>query len=97
MTFLRRERRVTEQSRCEHSIRSKEWIPDEEDEYGNGGEWVERYTSTCVDIDLHRFKCTQCGEVMYYSGRARDHYEGKGHDEFIHHSNREHLKRKSDG
>jgi len=30
---------------------------------------------------LHRYKCTQCGEVMYYSGRAREHYEeGKKFD-----------------
>lgn len=30
---------------------------------------------TTVDIDLHRYKCTQCGKVMYYSQSARDHYE----------------------
>jgi hypothetical protein len=34
-----------------------------------------------VDIDLHRYKCTQCGLVMYYSGRAREHFEeGKKFD-----------------
>lgn len=30
---------------------------------------------TCVDIDLHRFKCTQCGEVGYYSSAAKKHHE----------------------
>ena len=31
--------------------------------------------STQEDIDLHRFKCTQCGEIGYYSGAARKYYE----------------------
>ena len=36
-------------------------------------EYEERYTYE--DIDLHRYRCTQCGEIGYYSGRARDYYE----------------------
>lgn len=28
-----------------------------------------------TDIDLHRFKCTRCGEIGYYSGAARQFYE----------------------
>jgi len=43
------------------------------------GEWISDWrnyaVSTCVDIDLHRYKCTMCGEVFYYSGRAKDFYE----------------------
>jgi hypothetical protein len=39
------------------------------------GEWVYETVSTTVDIDLHRYKCTQCDEIMYYSGRARDYHE----------------------
>lgn len=40
-------------------------------------EWVTK--NTYVDIDLHRFRCTQCGLVRYYSERARKFYEeGKG-------------------
>lgn len=38
--------------------------------------WVEGCeVDTVVDIDLHRYKCTQCGEIMYYSGAARSFYE----------------------
>lgn len=40
------------------------------------GEWEEGYDkSTTVDVDLHRYKCTQCDKVLYYSERARQHYE----------------------
>lgn len=39
-------------------------------------EWIPGGTeSTTVDVDLHRYKCTQCGEIMYYSDAARRHYE----------------------
>jgi len=31
--------------------------------------------STTEDIDLHRYRCTLCGLVMYYSGRAREYHE----------------------
>jgi len=31
--------------------------------------------STLEDIDLHRMKCTKCGEIQYYSARAKLHYE----------------------
>lgn len=33
--------------------------------------------SLYVDIDLHRYKCTRCHEVGYYSGRAKLAFEGK--------------------
>lgn len=42
-----------------------------EDEWKGG--WEEQ--STFEDIDLHHYKCTKCGEVGYYSGRAQAHYE----------------------
>ncbi len=32
------------------------------------------YISTFEDIDLHRCKCTQCGEREYYSRAAEDYY-----------------------
>jgi transposase len=39
--------------------------------------WVTR--NTWVDIDLHRYRCTRCGVVRYYSERARRFYEdGEG-------------------
>lgn len=35
---------------------------------------VEGTRSTYEDIDLHRYKCTLCGEVGYYSKAASDFY-----------------------
>ena len=32
------------------------------------------WESTCEDVDLHRYKCTLCGEIGYYSGSAKDYY-----------------------
>lgn len=34
--------------------------------------WV--WEETFEDIDIHRYKCTQCGEIGYYSGAAYDYY-----------------------
>lgn len=64
-------------SNCSHKRKlPDQWVSDigwDGEEYG----WWEDgdEVSTTVDIDLHRYKCTQCGEVMYYSSRARDHFE----------------------
>jgi len=34
---------------------------------------------TWRDVDLHRYTCTQCGIIRYYSERARRFYEdGEG-------------------
>jgi hypothetical protein len=69
---------------CQHQKTVSRWV--EEDEWspqdgGSTGYWEYETVSTTVDIDLHRYKCTQCGEVMYYSGRAKQHYEeGKKFD-----------------
>ena len=41
-------------------------------EYETDYEWV--WKSTEEDIDLHRYKCTQCGEIGYYSGAAENYY-----------------------
>lgn len=57
-------------------------------------EWVTEYKSFVVDLDLHRWKCTRCGHIGYYSGRARDHFEGKTDDSFIQETNEEYLKNK---
>lgn len=43
-------------------------------EIESDGEWEEE--STFEDIDLHRYHCTRCGEVRYYSSAARKFYEG---------------------
>lgn len=65
-------------TRCSHSYRQagrwttveNTWSGEKESKYLEG-----ETVYTHVDIDLHRFKCTQCDEVMYYSGRAREHFE----------------------
>lgn len=36
-------------------------------------EWEE--VSTTEDLDISRFRCTRCGEVMYYTGLWRDYHE----------------------
>jgi hypothetical protein len=33
-----------------------------------------KWEDTFKDIDLHRYKCTQCGEIGYYSGAAENYY-----------------------
>ena len=60
---------------CTHQRTTERWVTT--DYFGEeiDGEWEYNTVSTTVDIDLHRYKCTQCGEIMYYSGRARDYYE----------------------
>ena len=60
---------------CNHQRETSRWVT--VDYFGEeiDGEWEYTTESTYVDIDLHRYKCTMCNEVMYYSGRARDYYE----------------------
>ena len=60
---------------CKHTRTTERWVT--QDYFGEeiDGEWQYDTVSTTVDLDLHRYKCTQCGEVMYYSGRAREYYE----------------------
>jgi hypothetical protein len=61
---------------CSHERTTSRWV-ETEDWYHGGttGEWEYSTEYTYVDIDLHRYKCTMCNEVFYYSGRARDYYE----------------------
>lgn len=62
---------------CNHTRETSRWV-ENEDWYENctsTGHWEYNSVSTTVDIDLHRCKCTQCNEIMYYSGAARDYYE----------------------
>ncbi len=62
---------------CTHTKEISEWVDDYDSGWGyiDPGHWHYQTVYTTVDIDLHRFKCTQCGEIMYYSGRARDYHE----------------------
>jgi len=72
--------------KCTHTIETGgHWVDDpshDPEEWACGGfdngpiMWKEGYNeSTTIDIGLHRYKCTQCNEIMYYSSAARDHYE----------------------
>ena len=61
---------------CNHERTTERWVETEDwytgDKYLG---WEYKTVSTTVDIDLHRYKCTQCGQVMYYSAAAREYYE----------------------
>jgi hypothetical protein len=46
-----------------------------------------------VDLDLHRFRCLECGEVLYYSIKAREHFTGVKLDAGIQESNERYLAR----
>lgn len=74
------------QNDCTHTTPAEDvWVPNKDhdpvewgmDGFDAGpGEWESgRRESTTVDIDLHRYECTQCGKVMYYSSTAREHFE----------------------
>jgi hypothetical protein len=63
---------------CNHQRETSRWVEDDDwypSHGGSTGYWEYDSVSTCVDIDLHRYKCTQCNQVMYYSGAAREYYE----------------------
>jgi len=60
---------------CSHGEVKQIWVEKEDGNGGWYGEWITETRSTTVDIDTHRYRCTRCGLVMYYSGRAREHYE----------------------
>lgn len=62
---------------CTHTKEVREWVDEYEIGWGmyEPSHWHYSTQYTTEDIDLHRYRCTQCGEVMYYSGRARDYFE----------------------
>ena len=62
---------------CSHTYEKSEWIEELVNDWGDTepGHWHYSTQSSTVDIDLHRYKCTQCGEIFYYSGRARQYHE----------------------
>lgn len=62
---------------CSHQAQRSEWIDPFVNDWGveEPGEWKYSVESTTEDVDLHRYRCTQCGKIFYYSGRARDFYE----------------------
>ena len=60
---------------CSHQRTRSHWVTT--DYYGEEtqGQWEYETVSTTEDIDTHRYRCTQCKEIMYYSGAAREYYE----------------------
>jgi len=63
---------------CTHQRTVDRWVEDEDwhEQHSAMGHWERETVSTTVDIDIGRYKCTQCGEVMYYTGTWRKHWEG---------------------
>lgn len=62
---------------CNHVERRQVWVETYNEwtcETEGSWEWQEECLQK--DIDLHRFKCTRCGEIGYYSDAARRYYEG---------------------
>ena len=60
---------------CNHTREQQVWVEREDCDGYMEGEWEWQTEYTIEDIDLHRYRCTQCGETMYYSSAAREYYE----------------------
>lgn len=63
-------------AQCAHSkdVRSLQIVShnwDGEAEY----EYMTETVNTYEDVDLHRYQCTQCKKMFYYSERARQFFE----------------------
>lgn len=66
------------QENCSHQKNKSEWIPgyiDEDWGHEVSGRWEYTTEYTCEDVDLHRFRCTQCKKMFYYSSAARNYHE----------------------
>ena len=48
-----------------------DWTGEDHTEYIAG-----YYEETIEDVDTHRYKCTQCSKMFYYSQWAKEKYEG---------------------
>lgn len=60
---------------CTHERDTSRYITDTDWDGEDCSYWEYGSVSTCVDIDTHRYKCTQCNEVFYYSGAAKAYHE----------------------
>jgi hypothetical protein len=64
-------------SNCDHT--SYRMVPNRMKDYAfdpdSEPDYVEESYSTYEDIDLHRAKCSMCGDILYYSGAAKNYYE----------------------
>jgi len=59
---------------CDH--KSGRWVDGGTDDWtGERLDPVWQEYSTCEDLDIGRFRCKQCGEVMYYTGQWKRYFE----------------------
>lgn len=62
--------------KCDHSITSGSYIDTVNDWTGEAEQvWQETKKYTYEDMDVGRFKCTQCGLVQYYTGHWKKFFE----------------------
>ena len=59
---------------CNHTVDTQKEVgyEDFEGEITSRIEYVE--VQTFKDLDMHRYKCTQCNEIFYYSSYGRSLY-----------------------
>ena len=60
---------------CTHTRTIQRWINIDYLGEKYDGPWEFETVCTTEDIDAHRYRCTQCNKVMYYSSAAREYYE----------------------
>ena len=61
---------------CSHTKEEGGWMREYDEETGEPRKvWGIRTVSAYYDLDLHRYKCSMCGEIGYYSGAARAYHE----------------------
>ena len=60
---------------CTHKIETSRYV-EIEDDWNGGTYWEWQYDTkyTTEDIGVGAYRCTQCGEVMYYTGSWKKFY-----------------------
>jgi len=61
---------------CTHTVNNSRYVEVQHPITGEFElEWEDRHDYTYVDIDVGRFRCTQCGLVQYYTGLWKAFFE----------------------
>jgi hypothetical protein len=60
---------------CTHQTTKETWVESDDFSVEEYGHWEKITVSATKDLDTHRYQCTLCGEIMYYSGAAADFYK----------------------
>jgi hypothetical protein len=61
---------------CDHYKTNRHYAVSIDDWTGEPeGEWHTEEQSLIVDIDLHRYQCSRCKQIGYYSGAAKAFFE----------------------